>query len=261
MKKDPLESSRVSGVISLTILTLVALVGVGLAIYPLPRAILSSGQGWASLTVLERFQLEAALRTSMLQAVAGFFVAVGIVTGIRQLRIARFQAKAVRDAQYVEAFSRGVAQLAEKDGSSQFSGVYALDRLAESFPAESSRIVEVLCAYIRGATADSASRDAIEAALRTVSRRRLAGQSLNLRGSSLARLDCSELDLSGANLEKCDLREVWFAESKLVGADLRQADMSRSKLHGADLGNSRLDGAKLLDVEIDDRTMGLTRRP
>jgi hypothetical protein len=47
---------------------------------------------------MERYQLEGALRTALIQAIAGFLLVVGAVTAFRQYALARTQAAADRSA-------------------------------------------------------------------------------------------------------------------------------------------------------------------
>jgi hypothetical protein len=79
---------------------------------------------------MERYQLEGALRTALIQAIAGFLLVVGAVTAFRQYALARTQAAADRSAKYVDAFTKAVEQLESSNGTTSIAGVYALDRLA-----------------------------------------------------------------------------------------------------------------------------------
>jgi uncharacterized protein YjbI with pentapeptide repeats len=224
-------------------LTLILVVVVVLAIYPLPRLIASSSSDWAKLGPNQRFDAEASVRTALLQGAAGILVLLGAITALRQLSLAREQADASHDAQYVVAFTRAVEQLVGDRPSTRVAGVYVLDRLGASNPQEWPHIAALLMRYVReeGSRADSGG--AIEAAIFAITNRR-EGLTVDLSGADLSGKRLAGVDLSGARLTDCDMRETDLNGALLTGADLRGADLSRAILTNCELTDAALQGCR-----------------
>ena len=167
-----------------TALLLAMLVLLLASIEPLPTWLLSRHRtDWDSLKPLERLQLEATLRTALIQAIAGLAVLLGAMTALRQFAVARLQAQTAVETQYVDAFTRALTQLSAESVTARVAGVYALDRLAASDTSRREPIYDVLERFIREEPAqDGRVSPAAEVVLC-----RLAGNGvrLDMRGVSL----------------------------------------------------------------------------
>jgi hypothetical protein len=207
---------------------------------PLPRLLLNlEDDGWDQLTTLQRYQLEGALRTALIQAIAGLLLVVGAVTAFRQYALARTQAAADRSAKYVDAFTKAVEQLESSNGTTSIAGVYALDRLAQTNDIERTRISEILAAFVRGSRG-SISSVALIAAIRCLSFLRHGNETIDLTGAYLAGLDLRNLNLSYFIFDECDLRDADLTNSKVYHASFARADTSRMSPAGRAHINTRV---------------------
>lgn len=231
-------------VIGLIAVALVVLVAA--AFGSLPATLLGFSPATARLSANEHIVAENAVRTSLLQAVAGTLLVFGAVTAWRQMLIARGQQRIGRRVAVTEAFAKALDQLARDDTSAlRLGGVYAMDRIADDDPTERPRIAEILSAFVRDRAPASGEmpRD-VRAALQILGRRDwlvgldLSGARLNgalLRAARLANALLIGTDLSDASLRSAVLRH----------ADLSDADLRRADLCGADLRDATLEGARL----------------
>ncbi len=239
---------------SLALVALVA-VAVTVSIHPLPRLLLAQyAADWKALTALQRYQMEGALRASLLQGVAGLVLVIGATTALRQLTVARMQAEFAQRTQFVDAFTKAVTQLSDVAGATRVAGVYALTQLIETRRQDTAAIGEVLTRFIQTEGSKAVSAGAVEAALRCLSAHSVEGSPWQLAGAPLQGRNMAGLKLSGCDLSHADLREAKLMGSVLAGADLRSADLSRADLRGADLTGARLQGTRLLNIITDGST-------
>ncbi len=182
---------------------------------------------WKGLEPLERLQLEATLRTALLQAVAGFVLLLGAVTAMRQLAVQRLQTRAAVATQYVDAFTRAVTQLTGEGPTVRVAGVYALSQLLRAGGEAAADIVEVLSRFIRQEphVAGRVS-PAAEVAVRQLA---LHGAAINVTGAALPHIDLRGLPLSGAVFRDCDLRDADLRGATLTGTDFSGANLLRVK--------------------------------
>jgi len=203
-----------------------------------PQWVLRTDDTWSKLTPSQKYKAVADLRSALLQTVGGFVLAVGAITAIRQYLLARAQSSTDRAAKYVEAFTKAIEQLASENAATSTAGIYALDRLASTYPEESQRIVEILTSFITSRRKDADL--VIPTAIAAVSRHRSSSEVVNLSGSYLANMKLRNLDLHNINFDKCDLRDADFGGSRLDGSTFEQADISRIVLTGASVRNTKL---------------------
>src|SRR4051794_25603678 len=75
------------------------------------------------LTPKDRIDAENATRTSVIQAVGGFFLVTGAIVGLLNLRTSR-------EGQITDRFSKAVEQLGNDKVEIRLGGIYALERVA-----------------------------------------------------------------------------------------------------------------------------------
>lgn len=221
------------------VLAIAAMLLLALALDPLPHWLLERrGSDWKAIQPLERLQLESALRTALLQAIAGLVLLLGALTAIRQLAVQRLQARAALATQYVDAFTRAVSQLTGTSPTIRVAGVYALSQLLRSGGQESSDIVEVLTRFIRHEP-HIAGRvsPAAEVALRQLALRSAA---IDVSGAALPHVDLSGLALDGGVFRGCDLRDADLRGATLFGTDLTGADLTRAKFEPKTLAGAKV---------------------
>jgi hypothetical protein len=208
------------------------------SIYPLPGLLLRQEHStWLALKPVERLQLEAQLRTAMLQAIGGISIISGGVVTYRQVRLQSQQTKTAVDVSVVEAFSKASDKLTSSSPTARLAGVYALERLAQGDSGERQRVIGTLVGFVRENASAESSRTSIEAALTVITQLRRPGQVIDLSGASLARLRLTGLEMTGFILEGADLRGA-----DLRGCELRGANLTGADLRGADFEDSATAG-------------------
>jgi hypothetical protein len=248
---------------------LIAMLAVGVlalltvCVYVLPQA-LAPDRSAASLAAVpdaaKRLELEDArlkqrndVRTTLLQGLAGGFVAVGLSLTWRQIRVNQ-------EGQITERFAKAIDHVGSDKLDLRLGGIYALERIAKNSNDDRDTIAEVLTAFVRQRSPWPPSqpgqyiKDApieddlkkelrvrapdVQAALSVLGRRTLP------IGPS-QRLDLSATDLRGADLTDARLQKALLERSRLQEADLRGAQLQGARLRGA-----RLQGASLIDAQL-----------
>lgn len=240
---------------------LVALVAVALVVLvvaafgSLPARLLEFSSSSASLTANEHVLAEGAIRTALLQAVAGVLLVFGAVTAWRQMLIARGQQRLGRRVAVTDAFAKAVEQLAKDDALAlRLGGVYAMDRIADDDPTERPRIAEILSTFVRdGApTGGELPRD-VRAGVQVLARRDWT-VGVDLAGTRLAGVRLPAARLANAVLTDTNLSEATLRGAVLRGADLSRADLRKADLSGADLRDATLTDARLSAAVADKAT-------
>ncbi|MGR6920065.1 pentapeptide repeat-containing protein [[Actinomadura] parvosata] len=200
------------------------------------------------------------IRTTLLQGVGGLVLLIGAYLTWRQLQLSRH-------GQATESFAAAITHLGDPNVDVRLGGIYALERIARSSPADRRAIGEILAAFIATRTrhphrdAQDARRVAgtsgdpvglslrapdIHAALTVLGRRRpVSGQVLALDRVALPRTG-----LASARLRHVDLHFSELSESTLVGVDLTRADLTGARLAGAILPDAVLYQADLRDAVL-----------
>lgn len=233
-------------------------------------------------------KLQDGVRTTILQVVAGFVIAIGAAATWWQVRVNR-------EGHITEQRSRAVDQVGSANLDVQLGGIYGLERIAKASADDRITIMFMLGAFVRrhapwppdpgtphplpavdmGIAWLGVRNPAVQAAMNVLSRRladpRLARLNLtrtDLRslqveeGAQLANTIFSHANLArawmrGAILDRgsfrdCDLRLANLAGASLVGADLRSAHLQGANLRGADLRDADLRGADLTGADLTD---------
>jgi hypothetical protein len=199
----------------------------------------------------ERLKAQNDVRTTLLQALAGAFLLLGLYFTARTLQLNR-------EGQITERFTRAIDQLGDDGVAVRLGGIYALERLAVDSQKDRETIFEVLAAYIRersrpdesesgcGRAADTDdeeqsqeqhvdAREDVRAAATVLGRRKTTARDrpLDLRGANLASMNLQKADfalanLGGANLEGAFLEGANFWRAGFEGANLNDAYLSNA---------------------------------
>jgi hypothetical protein len=246
---------RTIGWVLIGLLTATLLAIVVAAFGALPGRLLGLSPASGRLSANEHILAEGAIRTALLQAVAGVLLVFGAVTAWRQMLIARGQQRVGRRVAVTEAFAKAVEQLAKDDAlAMRLGGVYAMDRIADDDPTERPRIAEILSAFARdNAPANGDLPRDVQASLRVLTRRDWA-VAVDLAETRLASAHLLGARLANAVLVGTDLSDATLRGAVLKNADLSRADLRRADLSGADLRTATLTGARLSAALADEST-------
>ena len=220
-----------------------------------------------------------AIRSTLLQGLAGLAVLVGVFFTWRQLQVNR-------QGQVTDRYTRAIEQLGQDSPELRVGAIYALERIARDSDTDRLTVAEVLATFIRVRSAlspgtderqrppDLAARLAavrsmtpsaplrdraphIQAAITVLGR--LPGADRRSRGW-LARVDLTGSDLGHTDLAEADLHYSDLSNSFLLGADLRRADLTgvwfvramldHARLHQADLRSAVLWQARLAGADL-----------
>jgi uncharacterized protein YjbI with pentapeptide repeats len=191
------------------------------------------------------------LRTTLLQALAGLFLATGLYFTAQTPRLNR-------EGQITERFTRAIDQLGDEKLDVRLGGIYALERIARTSSPDQGPIMEILTAYIREhaprpvPTKDNAEEAAssddrefgeshglstdVQAVIAVLGRREL--------GRKEHRLDLSWVELRRVRFGK-GTDEGHFEKAIFWRADLWRADLEGASLTGASLIGTNLTEANL----------------
>ena len=229
-----------------------------------------------------------AYRKTVLQAIGGLVVAVGLYLTYRRVKV-------TEDGQVTERFTRAIEHLGDERMAVRLGGIYALGRIAEDSNRDHQTVVEVVSAFIRdkvprdpssvdpfaernalsakgkpgdsrearvAATLDELFAELeegpipeiepdVQAALTTLGRvgTPVTGQRIDLRRTVLARAYLREADFSEARFRGADLRMVDFIRANLAKADLRGADLRGVQFSGASLKWAWFDRETIVDED------------
>jgi Pentapeptide repeats (8 copies) len=223
----------------------------------------------------KRLKAENDLRTTLVQAVGGTVLLIGVYFTWRRLSAAERSNEIAREGQITERFTRAIDQLGQHGEDKldiRLGGIYALERIARESAEDHGPIMEVLTAYLREHA--RARRDGA-APWRPV---RAAGPLLpGERASSIAagepprlgadiqavatvlgrrpeerrRQEQRPLDLRDVDLRNADLRGAHLEGANLYGAQLKGADLIYAQLEGAYLRGAHLEGAHLNHAQLE----------
>ncbi|MET8764352.1 pentapeptide repeat-containing protein [Lentzea sp. NPDC004782] len=207
------------------------------------------------------------------------------LTLAHQRQVAATSEYDANERRITELYTKAADQLGAEKAAVRLAGLYALERLGESAPAQRQTIGNVVCAYLRmpyepvapseNATDDERQRrrEAVEeqqvrrAALDILARRAdqgtdgywdslridLTGAALAdalLAGAHLGGANLSGANLTGANLVEAKLAGAVLDDAVLVGADLTEANLTGASLRNADLTRAWLSGARMMQADL-----------
>jgi hypothetical protein len=212
------------------------------------------------------------VRSTLLQGLAGLFLAAGLYFTAQTLRHNRESAARTyeleRQGQITERFTRAIDQLGDEKLDVRLGAIYALESIARDSARDHAPIVEILTAFLRehadktrGSPGDPSkppsfenSRADVTAALEVIGRRRRdlgEGRLLDLRRIRVKGAHLEDADLRGALLNGAELQWANLDGADLSGATLSDADLRYSNCTRTDLRGTWLDDAKLDYVKWD----------
>lgn len=251
------------------LVVVLTVVGLVLAFLALPNLLVPD----AGLKPKERLELRNGVRTSAVQAIGGFMIALGtFVTAWNVLGTLRLN----REGQITDRFTKAVELLSSDQLDGRLGGIYALERIARDSRRDHGPVMSILTAYLHARSSlaenhrvEAGRREDVQAALTVIGRRnaqyeaedeRLDLSALDLRVvrlkvASLKRVNLAESDLSGAFLDGSDLRSANLINTTLKGTrlnrvKLNEANLMGAQLQGAELKEAALRGAKLTDADL-----------
>ncbi|MCM3886566.1 pentapeptide repeat-containing protein [Frankia sp. R82] len=227
----------------------------------------------------------ATLQAALLAIIAAALVAGALALVAAQVRTASERAQRVATTRHSSGrYTSAVGQLAAEAVEVRLGGIYALGRLARESPTDQVTVVEVLSAFARARSTDTARRASsaaqrgplgevtpaadIRAAVQVLAglpqrdgvlradlrHADLTGpatlRELGLARADLRRVRLDQADLTGADLTFADLRGVELTFVILTGADLTGADLADARLSGVTLRGARLSGANLRGARL-----------
>ena len=207
----------------------------GLAIVVLPPALADE----AGLTPAERVSAENDVRGTLLQALAGVVLALGLYFTARTFQLNR-------QGQITERYTKAIDQLGEEAKPDvRLGGIYALERIARESERDHGPVMEILTAHVRrragfrpGGPRHEEPEIDVQAVLAVLGRREVRGR------------DEKRLDLSGVDLRRAKFGEGHFEHAILIGAHLEEAHLAHANLRGARLAGANLEGADLEGADL-----------
>jgi uncharacterized protein YjbI with pentapeptide repeats len=197
----------------------------------------------------DRLKAENDVRTTLLQALAGAFLLLGLYFTARTLHLNR-------EGQITERFTKGIDQLGNETSLDvRLGGIYALQRIAKDSDNDRETIHSVLAAFIRQHAprqpdkelqdtddSDRRPREDVQVAATVLGRRT---KSSTVQVLDLSSTDLYRVNLMGANLAEANFRGAYLAEARLRSAHLAGANLAGAYLEGAILAGANLAGAYL----------------
>jgi hypothetical protein len=212
------------------------------------------------LTDPERLKAENDVRTTLVQALVGFGLLIGLYFTARTYRLNR-------EGQVTERFTRAIDQLGSPQLDVRLGGIYALERIARDSRRDHWTIMEVLTAFVREHARLTVPPDShptrpmagdVQAALTVLARRDAhqedAGQKLNLRNSDLAFAQLDSAQFQYADLSFCRMYEASLRNAKLSHATLTAAGLLGAQMQGAELQHADL-RANLFNADLQEAVL------
>jgi hypothetical protein len=215
-----------------------------------------------------------------LAVVAGVGGVVALVVSFKKQRLSELSHEIAvssleRDRERIlnERFASAVAQLGDSSSASvRIGGVYSLAKLADDWPTDRQRCIDVLCAYLRfpgGGSDDKTNEAEVRRTLSSVIQEHLKrnaptswdGNIFNLRGASLDGLSLADIWLTRGSiliLADCkvttgtfDLSGIWLESGTIDASELTMTggkiDLGKTTIRGGQIlfKRARFDGGKL----------------
>lgn len=254
--------ARMIGIVVVVLLALTAIIGLSVFIPWYQAAHIADDA--------MRLEREDSARRTVLQAIGGLVVLVGIWIAWRRLQVAQ-------EGQVTERFSRAIEHLGNNSLDVRLGAIYALERIARDSRQDHGPVMEILTAYVREhapwhpppedqqPVADEPRPPPpshiadIQAILTVIGRRKAdydpPGQRLDLRNTdlrwaNLVKAKLQEANFRGANLQWAFLSESNLQEVIFFNANLQAATLNEANLQGADLWLANLQRAYLIGAKL-----------
>jgi len=186
----------------------------------------------------------------------------------QSLALSMQNAKLSQERLIAESFISAITQLGHEKVETRTGAIYALERVAQDFPQEYGKIMEILTAFVREnalipldrkqqrqeeGTTNEVFKHREKTRRQTSSDFHIQSEPPRLRTDIQAALTVigrcnSQQDKASKRLDlrHTDIRRADLAGAKLQRIDLRGADLSGADLRESDLQEAVLDGAKLV---------------
>jgi uncharacterized protein YjbI with pentapeptide repeats len=200
----------------------------------------------------ERFGAENEARKTVATLVGGVAIFVSFYTAQQQLGVQQ-------QVQFTDRYTKAIDQIAASDNAGnpklavRVGGLYVLEQIMNSSEAQHASILEVLCAYIR----DNSLQTALKPSNGPRADTRVA---LTILGRRNRDLEVSEESKKGWRLFKAFLRDREFLNTLTIehvrprldfsGSDLARADLSHLVLAGADFSGVRLTNCRAYFADL-----------
>ena len=228
-------------------------------------------------------------RGTLLQALGGFIVVIGVIVSTLTLRLNTKKHTEEREAdtlrlaqtergQITERFTRAIDQLGHNTIDVRLGGIYALEKIAKDSDEDRETVFEVLAAFIREHTREGSARpeavvagttplaaqparrpaEDVQAAATVLGRREVteSDRRINLRGVHLEGAYLNQAHLEGARLNNAHLEGAYLNNAHLEGARLNNANFT-----GADVEGANFTGATFKNTTLPDGTVTDTGVP
>jgi uncharacterized protein YjbI with pentapeptide repeats len=228
------------------------------------------------LTQKESHELRNSFRQTLVQALGGAALLLGLYFTARTLRISQETLRVTQEGQITERFTQAIEHLGDHDHLMiRLGGIYALARIARDSDRDHWPIMEVLTAYVRAnapwppkqaqqpadgpglegqspeihthapSTAEDLMRQRTPIDIQAILT--IIGQPTR----SSNREEMNRLDLRNTDLRFADLHEAHLEGADLMGAHLEGASLRNAHLEGAFLYNAHLEGANLIGAHLE----------
>jgi hypothetical protein len=198
-----------------------------------------------------RLKAESDVRGTLVQVLAGIFVAAGLVFTARTYELNR-------QGHITERFTNAIDQLGSESLEVRLGGIYALGRIARNSREDHLPIIEILSAFLREqskttlvtpitptddhpAIVGPKLRADLQAAITVIGRRNRRNEPNEY-----------EVWLREVDLRKADLRELHLEHAELIDAHLEGAWLHEAHLEHATLIRAHLDGALCIGTRFDE---------
>jgi hypothetical protein len=220
--------------------------------------------GWQGLEAKDLAKLQNDARTTLVQALGGAFLLIGLYLTFRNLQL-------TQDKQITEHYTRAVEQLGSDKLAVRLGAIYALERIARDSERDHWPIMEILTAYVRERAPIGADlppeekhqpNDTPPPHLKPAIDIQAVLTVLGRRTRTYGKGENQPLDLARTNLQGADLWGAHLEGAILVGANLERAGLMDAHLEGAFIWSARLKGAILMGANLEradlTRTLNIT---
>jgi uncharacterized protein YjbI with pentapeptide repeats len=225
--------------------------------------------GWQGLEVKDVAKVQNDARTTLVQALGGAFLLIGLYLTFRNLQL-------TQDKQITEHYTRAVEHLGSDKLAVRLGAIYALERIARDSERDHWPIMEILTAYVREHAAwkaDAADEEGdivlaetqpaqvhqsppkltidIQAILTVIGRRTRTFRHGENERLDLGRTAFGKAELNGAHLEWAHLHEAYLQGVSFIDAYMEDANLAGAYLQGANLAEAHLERAILWSVHLE----------
>lgn len=228
---------------------------------------------WLGVDVESETDQTGAQRQVLLLLLGGVLAAVTALLSWKRHQREQQALQIERDRHWTSRYTEAVSQLGESSRTTNYGGLYALQRLAieTQDPKDSQMIVNLLSAYIRshaglrerggalrvgGEQEMSSPSEIVTDAFGSISEisrtQQVSGDfhQANLEGLVLYNKRLIRARFAETNLAHASLIESKLQFAVLDGANLRDSDLSGASLYYATLRNADLEGARLRGANL-----------